>query len=564
MRDLLSDISNRDLARDTPICRPFFAMALLCPEKFLLTVHIRLTFLPYNFQEIFSVYLHHGEKCDIIYNVFSFFLLRRATVEDISLLSPLKGISCAVLGIGISNLPLIDTLLSEGAAVTARDQKCREELGKTADALEARGVRLILGKSYLQNLTESVIFRSPGIRPDVPEIAAAVADGATLTSEMELFFIRKKIPVFAITGSDGKTTTTNLTYQLLKRQFEHDGAARRVLMGGNVGTPLLPRIAEMSEDDIAVAELSSFQLFTMKQSATRAVITNITPNHLNWHPDMAEYTAAKCNIYAHGETEHLTLNADNEITAQLAERIVAQSDLPLTLFSSTKHSYGEIFPTRREGCTAMFTVFENDEEIIVFSDGEYDFPILPVSRILLPGRHNVENYMAAISLTRGWITPEVIEEVASTFPGVEHRLETVRVLHGVTYYNSSIDSSPTRTAAALSALTVRPIVICGGYDKNIPFAPLAESLCARARAVVLTGATAEKIREALLACPAYRPDALPILLEPEFDRAVMAAHAMAKSGDAVLLSPACASFDAFPNFEVRGNRFKQLIRALPE
>lgn len=485
-------------------------------------------------------------------------------MEDISLLSPLKGISCAVLGLGISNLPLIDTLLREGAAVTARDKKDREALGAVARDLESRGVRLILGETYLQELNEDVIFRSPGIRPDVPEIAAAVGRGAILTSEMELFFLRKRIPVLAITGSDGKTTTTNLTYQLLKTQFARDGGTRRVLMGGNVGTPLLPRLPEMGEDDIAVAELSSFQLFTMKQSATRAVITNITPNHLNWHPDMAEYTAAKCNIYAHGDTEHLTLNADNEVTAALAEHLVASTDLPLTLFSSRKHSYAEIYPTRREGCTAIFTVLEGGEEVIVFSDGEYDIPILPVSRILLPGRHNVENYMAAISLTRGWITPEVIEEVASTFPGVEHRLEQVRILHGVTYYNSSIDSSPTRTAAALSALTVRPIVICGGYDKNIPFAPLAEALCARARAVVLTGATAEKIRDALLACPAYDPAALPVLTEPDFDRAVMAAHGMAQPGDAVLLSPACASFDAFPNFEVRGNHFKDLIRALPE
>ena len=485
-------------------------------------------------------------------------------MEDISLLSPLKGISCAVLGLGISNLPLIDTLLHEGAAVTARDKKSREALGDTARELESRGVRLILGEDYLKDLTERVIFRSPGIRPDRPEIAQAVDGGAILTSEMELFFARKKIPVFAITGSDGKTTTTNLTNRLLKAQFERDGQDRRVWMGGNVGTPLLPRIREMGEDDIAVAELSSFQLFTMRQSATRAVITNITPNHLDWHPDMAEYTAAKCNIYAHADTEHVTLNADNGGTAALARQIITQTDLPLTLFSSRKHSFEEIFPTHREGCTAIFTRFEQGEEFICFGDGEYVMPVLPVSRILLPGRHNVENYMAAISLTRGYISPEVIEEVASTFPGVEHRLELVRTLRGVTYYNSSIDSSPTRTAAALSALTVSPIVICGGYDKNIPFEPLADALCARARAVVLTGATAEKIRAALLACPAYDPKALPITLEPDFDRAVMAAHEMAREGDAVLLSPACASFDAFPNFAVRGNHFKDLIRALDE
>ena len=485
-------------------------------------------------------------------------------MEDISLLSPLKGISCAVLGLGVSNLPLIDTLLREGAAVTARDKKSRETLGAVADDLQARGVRLILGADYLKDLTESVIFRSPGIRPDVPEIAAAVGRGAILTSEMELFFARTKIPVFAITGSDGKTTTTNLANLLLRTQFERDGGSRHVFMGGNVGTPLLPRIGEMSEDDVAVAELSSFQLFTMRRSATRAAITNISPNHLDWHPDMEEYTAAKCNIYRHEGCEHLTLNADSPATAALARQVIERTDLPLTLFSSRKHSFEEIYPTHREGCTAIFTVFEGEQEVIVFSDGEYDMPILPVSRILLPGRHNIENYMTAISLTRGYVTPEVIEEVASTFPGVEHRLEVVRTLRGVTYYNSSIDSSPSRTAAALSALTVRPIVICGGYDKHIPFAPLAEALCARARAVVLTGATAAKIMDALRAHPTYDPAALPVVTESDFDRAVMAAHGMAKPGDVVLLSPACASFDAFPNFMVRGDHFKDLIRALPE
>ena len=485
-------------------------------------------------------------------------------MEDISLLSPLKGISCAVLGLGVSNRPLIDTLLREGAAVTARDKKSLEELGDTARELTSRGVRLILGADYLKDLTEQVIFRSPGIRPDLPEIAEAGGRGAILTSEMELFFARTKTPIFAITGSDGKTTTTNLANLLLTTQFERDGGSRRVLMGGNVGVPLLPRIGELSEDDVAVAELSSFQLFTMRQSATRAAITNLSPNHLDWHTDMAEYIAAKCNVFRHGQCEHVTLNADNEVTAALALQIIAQTDLPLTLFSSHKHSYEEIFPTRREGCTAIFTVYEGEEEIIVFSDGEYDMPVLPVSRILLPGRHNVENYMTAISLTRGYVTPEVIEEVAATFPGVEHRLEVVRTLHGVTYYNSSIDSSPSRTAAALSALTVRPIVICGGYDKNIPFEPLADALCARAKAVVLTGATAHKILNILKAHPAYAPATLPVITEPDFDRAVMAAHGMAQQGDVVLLSPACASFDAFPNFMARGNHFKYLIRALPE
>ena len=418
----------------------------------------------------------------------------------------------------------------------------------------------------MENLTEDIIFRSPGIRPDVPQLRDAVARGAILTSEMELFFERTPTPVFAITGSDGKTTTTNLTYQLLKTQFERDFPARRVYIGGNCGTPLLPRVGAMTADDIAVAELSSFQLFTVKKSPTRAVITNITPNHLNWHPDMAEYIAAKCNIYTHEGCTHLTLNADLAVTASLSEQVLQSTALPITLFSSTKHSFEEIFPVHRAGCTAIFGRDDGDGrgEILYYSDGKTETPVLPVSRIRLPGRHNVENYMAAISLTWGTVDRETIDAVASTFPGVEHRLELTRVVRGVTYYNSSIDSSPTRTAAALSALSKKPIVICGGYDKHLPFAPLADALCARAKAVVLTGATAQKILDALLACPAYDADKLPVRLVPDFDGAVMAAHGMAQEGDIVLLSPACASFDAFPNFEVRGNHFKQLVNGLPE
>lgn len=483
-------------------------------------------------------------------------------MEPISLTAPLRGICCAVLGLGISNLPLIDLLIDEGAVITARDAKTREALGDVAERLEARGVTVVAGADYLEGLTEQVIFRSPGIRPDVPQIADAVSRGAILTSEMELFMARTPAPIFAITGSDGKTTTTNLTYLLLNTQFEKDHAARHAYIGGNVGKPLLPHVGEMTEDDIAVAELSSFQLFTMRRSPVRAVITNITPNHLNWHRDMDEYIEAKGNICLREGIEHVTLNADNEVTANLARRIVENTDLPITLFSSTKHRYKDIYPKLREGCTAIFGRDEGEGEMLYFSDGEYDMPILPVSHIRLPGRHNVENYMAAISLTRGFIDPETIDEVASTFPGVEHRLELVRVLDGVSYYNSSIDSSPTRTAAALSALTTKPIVICGGYDKNIPFAPLADALCSRAKAVVLTGATAQKIYDALLACPDYDKEKLPVCIERDFDRAVCLAHGMAHPGDVVLLSPACASFDAFPNFEVRGNHFKELVNGL--
>ncbi len=477
-------------------------------------------------------------------------------MSSISLLSPLRGVHCAVLGLGISNLPLIDVLLAEGATVTGRDLKTRESLGPVADELAARGVKLILGEGYMDGLCEQLIFRSPGIRPDVPAIANAVANGAILTSEMELFLARTPTPVFAITGSDGKTTTTNLTYRLLQAQFEQDRSPRRAYMGGNVGTPLFPRLPEMTEDDIAVAELSSFQLMTLPKSPTRALITNITPNHLNWHPDMAEYIAAKCNIYAHGAT-HLTLSADNEVTAALAQT----APMPVTLFSSRKHRREDL--ALREGDTAIYTVDALGEETVVYDDGKGTVtPVLKVADIRLPGRHNIENYMAAISLTWGLVAPATIRRLAREFPGVPHRLELVRERDGITYYNSSIDSTPTRTAAALSALKERPIVICGGRDKKTDFAPLADILTSRARAVVLTGEAREKILSALRACPAYDEATLPTVVVPAFDEAVRTAARMAQPGDTVLLSPACTSFDAFKNFEERGECFKDIVNNL--
>lgn len=466
----------------------------------------------------------------------------------------LRGKTCAVLGLGISNLPLVDHLLAEGALVVGRDRKTKEQMGETAAKLEAKGVRLILGDDYLQHLCEDFIFRSPGIRPDLPEIASATS--SRLTSEMELFFDRCPAEVWAITGSDGKTTTTNLTYRFLCAEFEKDTAGRHAFIGGNVGKPLLPALSDMTADDVAVAELSSFQLFTMSKSPRRAAITNITPNHLNWHTDMDEYIAAKCHIFRGSDCEHLVTNAENEITARLAGQYTG----PLTLFSSRKTCYEQFYPAIRPNGGENYAIYERDG-IIYHSDGQKETPLLKTADILLPGRHNVENYMTAMGLCLGCVSTDTFRKVATTFPGVEHRLEYVCTANGVRYYNSSIDSSPTRTAAALSALREKPIVICGGYDKHIPFAPLAAALIARAKAVVLTGATASAIEAALHAHPDFSDAHLPVCREEDFDHAVLTARDLACPGDTVLLSPACASFDAFPNFEVRGNHFKELVRS---
>ncbi|MBQ9796903.1 MAG: UDP-N-acetylmuramoyl-L-alanine--D-glutamate ligase [Clostridia bacterium] len=468
-------------------------------------------------------------------------------MSDLKRLRDLKGKRIDVVGIGVSNLPLIDFLLDFGADVCARDKKTEAELGEIADDLVAKGVPLVLGDSYLENIDADMIFRSPGLRPDLPAFVSAQERGAELTSEMELFLELTPATVIGITGSDGKTTTTTLTGLILTEACKRSGG--RVWVGGNIGTPLLGKISQMTERDFAVVELSSFQLQTAKRSAHIAAVTNVTPNHLNWHVDMKEYERAKANIFAHAPNRRLVVNAENDVTLAFGRK-TAQ---PKTYFSSKKHFHEEF--SLEAGDHA---VYERDGAVLLW-DGACECAILSVADIILPGKHNLENYMTAIALTEGYATAEDVVKVATTFTGVAHRLERIRVHEGVTYYNSSIDSTPTRTTAALSALTERPIVICGGYDKNVPFEPLADALCARAKAVVLTGATASKIRVALEPKKEVQNGMLPVYEYPDFTEAVLFAKSIAQKGDTVLLSPACASFDAFKNFEDRGNTFRRIV-----
>ena len=477
------------------------------------------------------------------------------------LLEAVKNKKCAVVGMGVSNVPLAKYLLDMGGAVTMRDAKEREKLSPTVLELEEKGGALICGEKYLDALCEDVIFRAPGLRPDIPPFAEAVKNGALLSSEAELFLEICPSFTVGITGSDGKTTTTTLTHLLISEAMKLENAGRRAYIGGNIGIPLIPLTKELTERDIAVCELSSFQLQCAEKSTDVAVITNLSPNHLNWHTGMDEYIAAKTNIYRHGECRALITNAENAVCAELADRISAENASScrpvVTLFSSQK---------RPDGGDSRIWL----EDGIIYYEGEdgVPFPLFDENNILLPGKHNRENYMAACAAAIACgFAPEAIkkamEAVAPTFGGVEHRLELVREKDGVRYYNSSIDSSPTRTEAALSTFKDKnSILICGGSDKNIPFAPLAESLCKKAKAVVLTGEAGPKIWDALKNCPLTEKSGLIILREPEFDRAVKAASALATEGDRVVLSPACASFDAFPNFEVRGRHFKELVRKL--
>jgi len=470
--------------------------------------------------------------------------------EKINVLELVKKERCAVVGIGVSNRPLIDFLLSHGAEVTAYDKKEKEDLGGIAVELEARGVRLVCGDNYLDGIGEKIIFRSPGIRPDHPAFTHAVKNGAILTSEMELFFALCPTMLYAITGSDGKTTTTTLTHIFLSEEKKRSDPSAHAYLGGNIGAPLLPNVEEMTEKDVSVLELSSFQLMASDCAPHAAAITNITPNHLNWHIDMDEYVKAKRTIVG-ARTKRVVLNADNEITSSLD----FGEDIEYICFSSRRTGYGNVVPKKRNNAKAVFI----KGGVICISDGNNEKEILSVADIKLPGIHNVENYMTAIALTYGDVDPDIYCRVAKEFGGVEHRLELVCETKGVKYYNSSIDSSPTRTAAALSALKEKPIVICGGSDKNLDYAPLARVLCERAKAVVLNGDSAVKIKAALEAYPKTRECSLAVYEAKTLGEATELAIKVAQNGDTVLLSPASASFDQFENFMERGRFFKRIV-----
>ena len=446
----------------------------------------------------------------------------------------------AIIGIGVSNTPLLELLLAEGIRVTACDKRSREQMGEQAEHLEQLGCELHLGADYLKDLDADVIFRTPGLRPDVPEIAACVDRGAVLTSEMEVFFEVCPCTIIAVTGSDGKTTTTTIIAELLK------AAGKRVWVGGNIGHPLLCEADGMLATDYAVLELSSFQLMTMKHSPHIAVVTNLAPNHLDVHRDMAEYVAAKENIFRHQSGEDVAVfNADNDITAEQSRRAPGRA----RLFS-------------RQGEVAD-GVFLRGEDIVCRSGG-HERVIMTTGDIKIPGVHNVENYMAAIAAVDGLVPDEVIRDFAREFGGVEHRIELVRTYRGVRYYNDSIASSPSRTIAGLRSFHEKVILIAGGYDKHIPFDVLGPEIVEHVKLLVLCGATADKIRAAVENAPGYQPGKPEIRDVTPFTAAVEAARDRAQPGDVVTLSPACAAFDQFKNFAERGKFFKSIVNGWQE
>lgn len=442
----------------------------------------------------------------------------------------IKGMKIDVLGIGISNIPIIKYLSGNGAKVTACDKRSKENLGEIYNELLELGVEFSLGDDYLGNLTGEMILKTPGMRFDTPELLAAKERGAHVTSEMELFFEFCPAKIIAVTGSDGKTTTTTVINKLLEKE------GYKTWLGGNIGNPLFCSLEKILPDDLVVLELSSFQLHTMKKSPDISVITNITPNHLDMHKSYEEYIDAKKNIMLYQNDEGLlVVNMENDVTNKI----------------------GEEAKGRKIG-------FSNGKDTEVSRDSEYIYymgeKVLKISDIKVPGNHNVENYMAAIGAVGGMVSKETITNVAKEFGGVAHRIELVRTLNGIRFYNSSIDSSPNRTINTLKVFPEKVIMIAGGKDKGIPYDEIGPSLVEKVKVLILVGATAGKIKDALKKTPGN--ESVEVIELTEYPDAVNMAYSKAKSGDVVILSPASTSFDKFKNFEERGNLFKSLVESL--
>lgn len=452
----------------------------------------------------------------------------------------IKGKKIAFIGVGVTNTDCIRLFAQKGAAVSVLDRKSREQLGDLAAEFEEKGIRLMLGDGYLDHLDQyDAVLRAPGVYFHHPALERARRAGTVITSEMELFFRLCPCKTYGVTGSDGKTTTTTLIAEMLAT------SGKRVHKGGNIGRALLPVIEQISPDDAAVVELSSFQLISMRQSPDVAVITNLAPNHLDVHKDMDEYIDSKKNLLLHQDGfSRSVLNWDNEITRGMAPLVRGEG-----LFFS------------RQGQPEK-GAFLREDGMLCMAYGGAVTPILPAAEIKLPGMHNVENFLAAYSALWGEVSPAVMAKTAREFGGVEHRMELVRELDGVKWYNDSIGTSPTRTIAGLKAFGQKILLIAGGYDKKIPYEPLASYLCQKVSHLILMGATGPKIRRALEECPAY-DGAHPALYEAgSMEEAVGLARKLARPGDIVALSPASASFDLYPNFEKRGDHFKALVSAL--
>lgn len=450
-----------------------------------------------------------------------------------------KNKKIAIIGLGISNTPLIEYFKNNGSYVTVFDERTKEEMGEEIiNKLEKENVIYYLGKNCLDHLVGyDYIFRSPSIRPDKEEIVKEVERGAILTSEIEKVIELTPSTVIGVTGSDGKTTTTTLIYEILKK------SGYKCFVGGNIGKPLFTQIKDMRKEDIVVLELSSFQLMNMKISPKISIVTNITPNHLNVHKDYEEYIKSKENIFLHQKEDGLlVINQDNDITKDFYKLAKGK-----VIFFSSKEilDNGVIFD-------------RNDETIKLCEDGIRKH-IVKKKNMKLKGIHNCENACAAIAATLNLARENAVKEVIESFPGVEHRIEYIRSINDVEWYNDSIASSPTRTIAGLNSFDKKIVLIAGGYDKHLDYTPLAKPILEKVSKLILMGQTADKIEKAVKDEMKKENKNIPIYRLTSLKEVVDKAKEISNQGEIVLFSPASASFDMFKNFEDRGNKFKELV-----
>ncbi len=445
-------------------------------------------------------------------------------------------------GIGRSNLPFIDSLTQKNIPVTVYDskQECNLNEKLVKQLKENKFIDLRLHDESVWQEKNDVIIRTPGMNFFCDKLLKAAEKGAIITSEMEIFFDVCPCPIIGITGSDGKTTVSTLIYKMLKSE------GITTYLGGNIGSPLLTKVPKMKKSDIAIVELSSFQLISMRRSPEIAVVTNISPNHLDVHKDMAEYIDAKKQILLHQNAfSKAVLNFDNPETRKMKDITRAK-----TVFFSRLNKL-------KNG------IWLDDSGNIVMSDGKTDKIIINTSEIKIPGYHNIENYMAAIAAVSDFVSTEKVKETANSFFGVEHRIEFVEKINGVTYYNDSIASTPNRTIkGVLSLFDKKIILIAGGYDKNIPFDSLAEKITDKVSSLILLGKTSDKIEAEILKSKNYKENNPKIIKVNSMQQAVETASSISSFGDIVVLSPACASFDLYKDFEERGNNFKSLVKSI--
>jgi UDP-N-acetylmuramoylalanine--D-glutamate ligase len=446
----------------------------------------------------------------------------------------------AIIGMGVSNLPLLDYFYDKNAKVTVFDKNTPSD--EIMEKINKYRYEVEIGEYNLSRLNGfDIVFRSPSVLPTREELVTAANKGAIITSEIEMVLKLAPCKIIGVTGTEGKTTTTSIIYEILK------SSGKNCFLGGNIGKPIFTEIKNMKPEDIVVLELSSFQLMGMEVSPDISVVTNMYPDHLNIHSSYEEYQQAKKNIFLHqNENGVVILNYDNEITRKFADEVKSN----LVYFSSLqKLKNGYVYDRK-------------DETIKRYANGKSE-NILKKQEIKLRGIHNYENICAALAATASIVDEKSQIKAIKEFNGVEHRLEFVRELNGVKYYNDSIGTSPASTIAGLNAFDENIILLAGGSDKGLDYTEIGETIAKKVRVLLLTGPTAEKIENATkLAMNKAGKETVEIIHCKDLQEAVSTANEKAKSGEIVLMSPASASFDAFKNFIERGIKFKEFVNNL--